>query len=131
MSTTNAIDRGRVKTAVARVTKANNGAGNGVTIKLPPNSILLRTTGISDVAFDGTGTVTLTSTDGTTAFWSAVNVKDAAGFETVSNAPPKRYKNGGTITTYITDQNGDSVLGDASILYEYAQMAEGVDTFGA
>ena len=130
MSTTSAFARGKVKTAVARVSKAHNGAGNGITIKLPNNCLLLRTTGRSVTAFDGTGTVTITSTDGTTAFWSAVNIKDAVGFETVSNAPPNFYPSGGTITTYITDQNSNSTAGDAFVLYEYVELSEGVEVYG-
>lgn len=130
MGTTSAFNRGKVKTAVARVTKDNAGAANAVTIKLPHNTLLLRTTGMSATAFDGTGTVTLTSTDGTTAFWSAVNVKDAAGFETVSNAPPKHYPTGGTLSTYINDQNGNSQAGEAIVLYEYVEVNEGTEVCG-
>lgn len=130
MSTTSAFNRGHTKTAVAQVGIGNNGAANGVTIKLPRNAVLLRTVAASTVAFDGSGTVTITSTDGTTAFWSAVNVKDAAGFETVSNAPPKYYPYGGTITTYITDQNSNSTVGAAFVVYEYVELAEGVGVYG-
>lgn len=130
MSTTSIQDRGKVKSVVARVGKDNNGAANALTIKLPHNTLLLRTTGLSVTAFDGTGTVTITSTDGTTAFWSAVNVKDAAGFETVSTAPPKYYPTGGTISTYITDANSNSTAGDAVVLYEYVELADGVSIYG-
>jgi hypothetical protein len=130
MSTTSAFNRGKVKTAVARLSPSNNGAANGVTIKLPQNSVLLRSTALSLTAFDGSGTVTVTSTDGTTAFWSAVNVKDAAGFETVSTAPPKSYPGGGTITTYIADQNSDSEAGDVVVIYEYVELNEGTEVYG-
>lgn len=130
MSTTSAFSRGKVKTAVARVSAENNGAGNGITIKLPHNTLLVRGNAASVTAFDGTGTVTITSTDGTTAFWSGVNVKDAVGFETVSTAPPKYYPTGGTITTYITDQNSNSTAGDAFIVYEYIELSEGCGVYG-
>jgi hypothetical protein len=130
MSTTSACNRGKVKTAVARVGIDNNGASNGIEIKLPHNTLLLRTTGRSVTAFDGTGTVTITSTDGTTAFFSGVNVKDAVGFETASSAPPKHYPTGGTITTYITDQNSNSAAGDAFVVYEYVELSEGAEVYG-
>lgn len=130
MGTTSAFNRGKVKTAIARVGKANSGASNAVTIKLPNNALLLRTTGLSATAFDGSGTVTLTSTDGTTAFWSGVNVKDSAGFETVSSAPPKFYPAGATISTYIADQNSDSDEGDAIVLYEYVELNDGTEVYG-
>ena len=130
MSTTSAFNRGEVKTAVARVSKAHNGAGNGITIKLPNNTLLCRMIPASVTAFDGTGTVTITSTDGTTAFLNAVNVKDAVGFETASTAPPKFYPTGGTITTYITDQNSNSATGDAFVLYEYVELSGGCEVYG-
>lgn len=127
MSTESAFQRTPTRTAIARVGKKHNGAANGIKIRLPPNSLLLRTVGASVTAFNGSGTVTLTSTDGTTAFWSGVNVKDAAGFETVTTAPPKFYPTGATITTYITDQNSNSSAGDAFIVYEYLTLGQGGD----
>lgn len=130
MSTTSAFARGKVKTAVARVSKSNNGASNAITIKLPQNTLLCRMIAASVTAFDGTGTVTITSTDGTTAFLSAVDVKNTAGFETASTAPPKYYAAGGTITTYITDQNSNSTVGDAFVEYEYVELSEGVEVYG-
>lgn len=130
MATTSAFNRGKVKTAVARVDPAHNGASNGITIKLPQNSLLLRLSAASVTAFDGTGTVTITSTDGTTAFLSAVDVKNTAGFETASTAPPKFYPAGGTITTYITDQNSNSAAGDAFVVYEYVELSEGCEVYG-
>ena len=125
MSTTSAFNVGNVKTRVARVSKDNNGASNGITIKLPQNTLLCRMIAASVTAFDGTGTVTITSTDGTTAFLSAVDVKNTAGFETASTAPPKFYATGGTITTYITDQNSNSTAGDAFVVYEYVELIDG------
>ena len=127
MSTKSAYLRTPVRTAIARVGPKNNGAANGITIRLPSNTLLLRTVGASVTAFNGSGTVTITSTDGTTAFWSAVNVKDAAGFETVTTAPPKFYPNGATITTSIADANSNSTAGDAFIVYEYITFGEGGD----
>lgn len=130
MSTTSAFARGKVKTAVAVLSKAHNGAGNGITIKLPHAACLLRMTPVSVTAFDGTGTVTVTATDGTTAFLNAVNVKDAVGFETASTAPPKRYPTGGTITCYISDQNSNSTAGAAEIIFEYVELYEGTEVYG-
>lgn len=130
MSTTSAFGRGKVKTAVARVSKNNNGAGNGITIKLPHNTLLCRTTAALVTVFDGSGIVTITSTDGTIAFWSEVNVKDADSFETDSSAPLKFYPAGGTITTYITDQNSNSTVGDAFVLYEYVELSDGCGVYG-
>lgn len=130
MATTSAFNRSKVKTAVARVGPANNGAANGITIKLAQNCTLLRMTACSVTAFDGTGTVTITSTDGTTAFLSGVDVKNTAGFETPSTAPPKHYPSGGTITTYITDQNSNSTVGDAFVVYEYVDLADGCSVYG-
>lgn len=130
MGTTSAFNRGKVKTVVARVTKANNGIANAVEVKFPQATTLLRMTPASVVAFNGTGTVTITATDGTTAFLNAVNVKDAVGFETASTAPPKRYPAGGTISVYIADQNSNSTEGEAEVIFEYVELNEGTEVFG-
>lgn len=127
MTTQSAYLRTPTRTAIARVGPANNGPAKGITIRLPSGTLLLRTVAASLKAFNGTGAVTLTSTDGTMAFWSAVNVKDAPGFETVSAAPPKFYPNGATITTSIADANGNSTTGDAFVVYEYVTLGEGGD----
>ena len=130
MSTTSAFARGKVKTAVAMIDKSHNGSSNAITIKLPQASCLLRMTPVSVTAFDGTGTVTITATDGTTAFLNAVNVKDAVGFETASTAPPKRFPAGGTISVYITDQNSNSTAGAAEVIFEYVELHEGSEVYG-
>lgn len=91
------------RVAVAEATKANFGAGNGITIALPQGALLLGIDVFTETAFNtgSTGTATLTVSDGTTTFASAVDVK-TAGAETVTNVP-KYYPAGGTLTITMAE----------------------------
>ncbi len=120
MSTTIQSNRGYVKTATAKVEKEHNGSSNAIQVKLPQGSHLLGVAAAGVTAFDGSGTVTLTATDGTTTFISAENVKDAVGNETV-DVTSKAFPSGGTISVYITDQNSDSTEGEVWVTFTYAE----------
>jgi hypothetical protein len=86
---------------------ANIGAGNEVTVKVPPGGILADLKFQTVTAFDGT-TNTGTVGDGTTTFVSAVDVK-STGAETVANVP-KFYPSGGTLTFSLA-QTGTATVG--------------------
>lgn len=120
MAVSKTFTRSKSRFAEVRLTKDNNGAGNAVTIRLKPGSWVLRTEATVPKVFDGTGTVTVTSTDGTVTWWSAVTVKNA-GIASATATTKKFYPNGGTITSYITDQNTDSSGGDVRVIYEIVE----------
>ena len=120
MAVSKTFTRSKSRFAEVRLTKDNNGAGNAVTIRLKPGSWVLRTAATVPTVFDGTGTVTVTSTDGTVTWWSAVTVKNA-GMATATASTTKFYPNGGTITSYIADQNANSTTGDVRVLYEIVE----------
>lgn len=129
MSTSNQFNRVAVKSIPLRIGPDNNGIANAVTAKLPHGAMLIGVVPASVTAFNGTGTVTLTVTDGTTAFVNAANVKDAAGIETAA-ATAKAFKTGGTISGYITDQNSDSDAGEAWVALQYIEVGGTNEIYG-
>ena len=129
MSITAQFNRGYVKTATAKVTKANNGANNAIRIKLPLGSHLVGVACGSVTAFDGSGTVTATATDGTNTFISAEDVKNTVGNETV-DVTAKAFANGTTIDCYVTDQNSDSTLGEVWMTFFYAEVNANNENYG-
>ncbi len=129
MATTNQFNRGYVKTISFKLKKGNNGAANAITAKLPQGALLVDSDAVSVTPFDGTGTVTATLTDGTTAFVSAVNVKDAAGVETVAVAS-KAFPSGGVLQAYISDANGDSTIGEVWLTASYIETNGSNEVYG-
>lgn len=129
MGTTNQYNRVIVKSLPLLIGPGNNGLANAVQGKLPHGAMVVGVVPASVTAFNGTGTVTLTVTDGTTAFVNAVNVKDAAGIETAA-ATGKAFPLGGTISGYITDQNGDSTAGEAWVAVNYIEKGGNNENYG-
>lgn len=126
--TTKIIDRTYPMTAVAKLGVANIGADKGASFSLPLDAVLLRITALTAVGFNpgGTGTATLTVTDGTTTFVNAVDI-ESTGSETVANAP-KAYPAGGTITATITEtvDTTASTVGTVYLVAEYARPGNGI-----
>jgi hypothetical protein len=102
---------GRQSPAIAMVDLgiANIGAGNEITVTIPPGGVLADLKFLTTTAFDGT-TNTATVSDGTTTFVNAVDVK-STGSETVANVP-KFYPSGGTLT-FSMAQTGTATVGRA------------------
>src|SRR5690348_18300551 len=82
---TDQYNRQEAKYAVVDLGVDNAGAGNGYTAKLPQGALVVSAALITVTAFDGTGTVTGTITDGTTALANAQDGK-TTGTETVDVA---------------------------------------------
>ncbi len=98
----------------------DNIGSDGYTAVIPRGSLIVAAGLITVTAFDGTGTVTGTITDGTTAFVSAQDVK-TTGIETVAVAQ-KFLADGGTIQFNLADANSDSGAGRAIGYVAYIQL---------
>jgi hypothetical protein len=120
---TDQYNRQEAKYAVVDLGVDNAGAGNGYTAKLPQGALVVSAGLVTVTAFDGTGTVTGTITDGTTALVNAQDVK-TTGIETVAVAQ-KFYPTGGTITFSLADANSDSAAGRAIGYVSYVQLGNG------
>lgn len=88
---------------------AQIGSGNEVVFKVPPGGYVDSVDFQVITAFDGTGTVTATLTDGTTVFINAQTVKSTGAV--TAAVSQKFYPNGGTLTLSIADQNSNSANG--------------------
>lgn len=121
--TTKVIDRQWPLAAVADVGIAQMGTGNGKTIKLPVNALLLRVLVLTVTGFDSVTTATASVGDGTTVFANAVDVK-TAGSETVANAP-KFYPTGGELEVSLAQTGGDATVGRALVVAEYVVVGRG------
>jgi len=119
---TNNFNRQKLLAIVVPLTFANIGAAS-VTANLPPGAVVVGASLYTDIAFNGSSTVTGTITDGTLAFVSAQNVK-TTGAETVA-ATNKYYPSGGTITFSIADAGSDSTAGSTVGVVLYAQVGKG------
>lgn len=120
---TDQYNRQSAKYAVVDLGVDNIGTGNGYTAKVPQGALVVSAGLYTVTAFDGTGTVTGTITDGTTALVSAQDVK-TTGIETVAVAQ-KFYATGGTITFSLADANSDSGAGRAIGYVAYVQLGNG------
>ncbi len=122
--TTPINDRQHPKGATADLGIANIGTGNGVTIAIPVNALLVRMFAVTITAFNSSSTNTLTAGDGTTTFVNGVDIK-TTGSETVSNTP-KFYPTGGTITVSLAD-TGEmmATAGRVMVVVEYYVLNNG------
>lgn len=84
---------------------ANVGSGNGVTVDLPPGAFLVDISGNIGTSFNtaGTGTMTVTLSDGTTTFISAENAKASANTAIAVDLRSKFFPSGGTLTASLTE----------------------------
>jgi hypothetical protein len=127
MSTTNQFQRTVPLVSPVELGKANNGIGNAINTILRSGATLTNIKAYVRTAFDGSGTVTLTVTDGTTTFINAQSVKTASATTPLTNADSDNdYPTGGTIQAYITDQNSDSTKGQVvvKLFYEDGKVVD-------
>ena len=120
---TNQFNRQEVLSAMVDLGVANTGSGKGYTAVIPRGALIIAVGLITVTAFDGTGTVTGTITDGTTALVNAQDVK-TTGIETVATAQ-KFYPDGGVITFSLDDANSNSTTGRAIGYVNYIQLGCG------
>jgi len=99
---------------------AQIGTGNEVVFKVPPGGYVDNVDFQVITAFDGTGTVTGSLSDGTTTFIAAQTLK-ATGAVTAA-VTKKFYPNGGTLTFSIADQNGNSANGQVVGFVNYKSI---------
>lgn len=111
------IDRQWPLKAFAIATHANMGAGNELTLVVPPGALLLAINVFGLTAFNSETTATLTVSDGTTTFASAVSVA-TVGTKTVTNVP-KYYPTGGTLTVSLAQTGAAATAGAAAVVPEY------------
>ena len=116
---TNAYERQPAKYVMVDLGPSNIGSA-GYTAVIPRGALVVAAGLITVTAFDGTGTVTGTITDGTTAFVSAQDVK-TTGIETVAVAQ-KFYADGGTMQFNLADANSNSAAGRAIGYVAYIQL---------
>lgn len=119
---TNAYERQTPKVIMVSLGPTNIGTA-GYTAVIPRGSLITSVSLLTVTAFDGTGTVTGTITDGTTAFVNAQDVK-TTGIETVATAQ-KYLADGGTIQFSLADANSNSAAGLAIAQVSYIQLGNG------
>lgn len=107
---------------------ADIGSTNATEVKLPFGAVLISLVVDTITAFDGTGIVTATVTDGTTVYANAVDVK-TTGSETVSNVP-MLYDSGGKLTISINDVNANSTVGRIVAYGSYIVLGECDSIYG-
>lgn len=105
MATTPTPERQWPLVALVDLGVDNVGAGNGVTVYLPPNTFVRNIAANVVTAFNtaGTGTMTVSASDGTTTFISAENAKATAGTNVTVDVNSKFFPSGGTITFSLTE----------------------------
>lgn len=101
----------------------NIGSSNAVTVSVPRGATVIRIVALTITAFNpgGSGTATLTVSDGTTTFVNAQDV-ESTGSETVANTP-KHYDDGGTISASVTQvvDTTAATAGKVHLIIEYVQ----------
>jgi hypothetical protein len=117
MSQTNSLGRQWSLKAMAATAIANIGSGNEVLIKLPVGALLTDLLAVVTTAFNSGATCTLTVSDGTTTFVSAVDVT-STGSKSVSNTP-KYYPSGGTLTVSMAQTGTAATAGAAFVVPAY------------
>lgn len=120
MTQLKAYERQYPLSAIADLGIANLGAGNEVTIPVPPNALVLEVVVLGTTAFDSGTTATVTATDGTTVYANAVDVK-STGAKTVANVP-KFYPTGGTITCSAAQTGTAGTVGRALVMVRYVTL---------
>lgn len=117
----NAFSRQFSRFARVDLTPANIGAGNEATAKLPLGALIVDAGLYVVEAFDGTGTVTGTISDGSNNLVAAQDVK-TTGDKTAA-VTSSYLAEGGTVTFSLADANGDSTVGHAVGYVEYLPVA--------
>lgn len=110
-------DRQTLLGAAVPVGIVNIGTDKGVDVSAPVGGVLLRLIVLVTDAFDSGTTATLTVSDGTTTFASAVDIK-SLGSKSVANLP-KYYPSGGKLSITLAQTGADATKGAAVVVPEY------------
>lgn len=114
--------------AVAQCGIANIGAGNGLSVQLPVNALLLDIVADTTTAFNAGTTATLTVGDGTTTFINAASVA-AAGRSQGANIG-KFYPSGGTISISLAETGAAATAGQAFVSVKYVVVGREQYSYG-
>lgn len=128
MAVTNISARQRVIAAVAQLSIANIGAGNEVTVALPPGAQLTGVVANTTTAFNAATTNTLTVSDGTNTLVNAVDVK-TAGIETAALTGVCYYPNGATVTISMEQTGAAATAGAANVVVTYVDVGRQDETY--
>jgi len=113
--------RQEAKYAMAELTIANIGTGNGYTIHIPRGAIVVDVGLYTDTAFNSATTTTGTiADDSSTTYVNAQDVK-STGIETVA-VTSKFYPTGGTITVSLAETGATATAGHAVAYVGYIQL---------
>lgn len=118
MATTPQYERQYPLIGYADLGIANIGTGNGITMTIPVNALVLSVQSVQVTAFNSATTTTLTAGDGTTTFLSAVDAKAAANV-LYSSTVGKFYPSGGTLTVSMAETGAAATAGRAIAFMEY------------
>lgn len=102
--------------AWAQLGVANIGAGNEVTLKVRPGTLIRSIQTLTLTGFNASTTTELTVSDGATTFVAAQDVK-TAGSETVA-VGFKFFPAGGTITISLANTGATPTAGDVHVLFD-------------
>lgn len=116
--TTSVIERQWPLDAVVDFKLANVGTGNGLTVNLPPKTLLKSIAYLVTTAFNAGTTAVGTVSDGTTTFVNGVD-NTSVGSKTVANVP-KYYPNGGTLTLSGAQTGTAATTGEAIVTIGYS-----------
>lgn len=114
--------------AIAQCGIGNIGAGNGLSVNLPVNALLLDIVADTTTAFNAGTTATLTAGDGTTTFINAASVA-AAGRSQGTNIG-KFYPSGGTIAISLAETGTAATAGQAFVSVKYVVVGREQYSYG-
>jgi hypothetical protein len=118
--------------AVAPFTIANIGAGNEITVALPPGASLTGGTIVVTTAFNAATNNTLTVTDGV-AISNTLDNLEAIGIIVMtlpSGVAPRYYPNGGTITLSIATVGAAATAGAGFVTLTYIDVDRQDERYG-
>lgn len=122
MAVTKIYARQHVLAAVAPFTIANVGAGNEITIALPPGAQVVGVLICTTTAFNGGTTDTMTVTDGTNVFANTSDNVGTTGIETAAPVGTCYYPNGGTVTISIATVGAAATTGAGNVVIQYVDL---------
>jgi hypothetical protein len=111
MATTPIYERQYPLVALVDLGIANIGSGNGETIKLPPNAMIIDVFAHVVTAFNSATTTTVSASDGTTTFISAEDAKAAALTNVTVDVAKKFLPSGGTVTFSMAETGAAATAG--------------------
>jgi hypothetical protein len=114
--------------AIAQCGISNIGAGNGLTIPLPVNALLLDIVADTTTAFNAGTTATLTASDGTTTFINAVSVAATAHAQGANIG--KFYPSGGTLSITLAETGTAATTGNTFVSAKYVVIGREQYSFG-